>query len=475
VTPRPASVDRYYQDANVQARMREYCGGATPTAVYVATFEEPGAAPRPSWDAGSRRPSAELDSIWNLGCDVSRSLWDTSSLIFFLELDYQNVDRPDEPFTHPAEVFFKLEFAYQAARRLFQAARMKPFALATGRGYHFVGQIPLGHSLVDALAAVVPQAPDWYSGYVDRRPPGVTAKLTVRQARAATGLGCLLEFASHRILRNTAAESIPVVFNGTVVGNGPVGRECVSIDFSHAGDPLDVRHCRIGFSTYQKHRLRPDIFGWQAAAVPPLASIPRGSWGLERFLVRGRSLTSGQAAAREASGCLPDVTAGVAWLLRRYQSSALGRFHRVFYDERRQEGEQAHPDLADAPPCVSAPLANPNDLLLKPEHIQHVVRMLLARGWRASQIAGLVQARYEADHAWGDRWRLHMDPRTRAEFDVRVFAGLTATGADGLVDFNCVSAQEKNVCPRLDCPHDLRVERDRLLAETEPPPLNLTR
>jgi hypothetical protein len=53
--------------------------------------------------------------------------------------------------------------------------------------------------------------------------------------------------------------------------------------------------------------------------------------------------------------------------------------------------------------------------------------------------------------------------RTRAEFDVRVFAGLVATGLDRMVDFNCVSAREKNICPDVGCPHDRRVLRERAL------------
>jgi hypothetical protein len=55
-----------------------------------------------------------------------------------------------------------------------------------------------------------------------------------------------------------------------------------------------------------------------------------------------------------------------------------------------------------------------------------------------------------------------LDPRTRADFDVRVFAGMIATGLDPLVDFNCVSAQEKDICPRDGCEFDLRVDRNGL-------------
>jgi hypothetical protein len=37
-----------------------------------------------------------------------------------------------------------------------------------------------------------------------------------------------------------------------------------------------------------------------------------------------------------------------------------------------------------------------------------------------------------------------------------------------MIDFNCVSAQEKHICPGVGCPHDLRVDRERgLLAKVD--------
>ena len=150
------------------------------------------------------------------------------------------------------------------------------------------------------------------------------------------------------------------------------------------------------------------------------------------------------------------------WLAR-YTASPLAAFHRAYYSALQTAARSvAVLDLEAFPPCVTGALRTPNDLLLKPEHIQHVVRDLTASGWTAAQIARLVRSSYEADHGWRDRWQTRMDAQTRAEFDVRVFAGLVATGADALVDFNCTSAQEKGLCPRTGCQFDLRIDRHRL-------------
>jgi len=460
---------RYYADPHVRARIREYFGvpteGGTASAAYLASLDL--RLPRPiMWQDAHRRPVSDLDVALQCEADVARSLLDRENLVFMFEMDYLNPDRPAEPFTHPAGVLRKLEPAYQASRRVLESFGVWPYTLVTGRGYHFTGRIPLNNPVVDALAEVVPGTPRWVDTLEARHQSGPPCAVSGRVARAWTGLGCLVEHVAHLVLGSGVASPLPLVFNGTVVGTGPVGRECVSLDFSYAGDPLDVRYIRSAFSAYQWHRFRPDIFGERPAVdVSPLAAVPRGHQSLSGLLRSGRSLEAGRRAARHGPATIPDVTVGVEHLLDHYRGSPLAAFHRRFYKERREEGPASVRTPQGLPPCAAAILQRPNDLLLKPEFIQHLVRVLLARGWSAGQVAALVQASYEADHGWGDRWRAGMDSRTRAEFDVRVFGGLVVTGDDQLVDFNCVSAQEKGICPQDVCHFDLRIDRERLMRQ----------
>jgi len=463
----PLTPRAYYADPVVRARMLESCGGSTsspPTAVYVALM---GRGPDGvlTWDHPLRLPAEHLSAGWALGEDVSRSLWDRRNLLFLFELDYLNVDRPAEPFLHPAEVLLRMEPAYRAAATFFRRHGLDLQPIVSGRGYHFVGQVPLDDPLVDRLAANAPDVPDWHATWAARMPRGLDGDLPPRQARAAEGLNLLLEYAAHRVLVQAHRSSpIPVMLNGTIVGQGPRGRECVSIDFSHAGDPLDVRHVRTTFSTYRWHQLRPDLFGPEAASLPALAIVPRTSRSLMPVLEAGHDLATARRLARRRSARLPIVSTGIARLLDAYRGSRLRAFHEAFFAGWREAAQRPAPGPPSGlPPCVSAALDQPNDRLLKPEHLQHLVRALLARGWTAPAIAALVRASYEADHAWGDRWRW-MHPAARAAFDVRVFAGLLETGGDSLTDFNCVSAQEKNLCPLGGCAYDLRQDRDRLAA-----------
>lgn len=469
-TPDADTPVSYYADDHVQARLREYCGGThdrPPTAVHVATLDTDG-QPCPTWERPCRVPGTQFLNLLASGRDLARSLWDTDALLCFIDLDYHNVDLHGEPFAHPAEVFVKLEPTYLALLHVMARFGLHPFVVMTGRGYHFMGRIPLGLATIDALAALVPATPAWHAGVARRQTSAHAPVLTARHARAAVGMGLLEEFLSHLTLRRASRTSLlPVVMNGTTVGHRSaahldVGRECVSIDISHRGDPLDVRYARLAFSTYQWHRVRPDIFG-EAAAVPPFVALPRHQHALQDLLWTRRQLPHARrVAAGGTAASIPDVASGVDRLLKAYRCSRLAAFHREYLALTMQTRVTPPADPADLPPCHRICLEFPNDLLLKPERLQHLTRGLLARNWHPAAIAARVCQAYEDDHGWGDRWT-RLDPRTRAEFDVRVFAGLIHAGVDHLVDFNCVSTQEKDLCPGLGCTHDLRIDQARLL------------
>jgi hypothetical protein len=474
----------YYRHPAVRTRIREYCGatGATGaaaagagafTCAYVAAVE--GGEPSASWESARLYPPSELPRLLDAGADISRSMWDTESLLFHLDLDYLNPDHPAEAFLHPADVFFALEPVYAAAHQVLHTFGIDALEIVTGRGHHFSGRIPWTHPVVHHLAELVPETPAWHGTMAARLPEWMPHRLDESQARAYTGLGMLVEHLAHLILRRAAPLApIPVVFNGTEVGGtGLAGRACVSIDFSYAGDPLDVRHMRVAFGAYQLHRFRPDIFGTPVAHdVPVIAAVPRAHRSLYKLL-KARRPAAAALDAEHQTVAMPDVAQGIASLLVDYLPTRLASFHRDFY-RVKPHPPAAWPDTyhrfdaSTLAPCIAEPLLHPNDLLLQPARLQYLTRGLLAAGWDPRHIASLVYSRYAGDHGWGTRWA-RQDVRTRAEFDVRVFAGLIAAGADQATDFNCVSAQEKHLCPHdPTCHRDLRLERVKLLERVEP-------
>ena len=464
----------YYAHPAVRARIREYCSahtGAAPSCVFLSA-DLPGEPPPTGWSLHPKLPPDALDDLLDRGADVFRSVLDVASLPFYVDVDYLNARLPGHAYARPEEVFAKLEPTYQAIVELLGEYGIETLRLMTGRGYQFTGRVPFNSPVFGRIAALAPETPDWHDACGTRVPPWLRLRITTRYARAYVAMGLLLEYFAHRVIRRAASRSsVPLVLNGTNVGEGEEGREAVSLDLSFAGDPADVRHMRVAFGAYQSHRFRPDIYGPEVAALDPIAAVPRGERTLVEMLEIGRHPIGAAAVAESCKAQIPVAAAGLELLASDYTRSSLAAFHRQFF------ATPPHPpsswpetydrfDLAQVPPCVAVPLATPNDWLLKPEYLQHVTRFLISQGWAPRHVAGLVWSKYAQDCNWGERWR-YLSPRSRAEFDVRVFAGMLITGLDRCVDFNCRSTQEKIICPGTGCPHDLRVARERLLQQVD--------
>jgi hypothetical protein len=464
------SAAEYYRCGAVRDRIREYCGLGNAAASCRFLAVQTGRSVRESsWEETPFRPPGSLDRILSDGSDVSRSLWDEGGFLFFIDVDYQNPDRPAEPFVHPIETFFKLEPAYRAVRDTLHDFGLNPLNLLTGEGYHFTGHVPEAHPISRRLEDLAPAAPPWLASQRARLPAWSTYRMDESTARAYVGYGLVLEHLAHAILRRAAATSeVPVVLHGTVVGAGPNGRECISLDLSHVAYPLDVRHVRAAFSAYQKHIIRPDIYGHPVAGgIPACAMVIRNGTSLLGALEASRDLQKAASLAGQCSAALPDLAEGMTRLLDSYLGSTLRRSHVAFYSTPADPAGAAA-DLRQLrrdglPPCISSCLDQPNDLLLRPEYIQLLTRFLLSRGWAPRRIAGAIQALYEGDHGWGERW-VRMDPEWRADVYVRSFAGAIADGLDQAIDFNCVSTREKGMCTGGMCGHNLADDRAALLA-----------
>jgi len=159
---------------------------------------------------------------------------------------------------------------------------------------------------------------------------------------------------------------------------------------------------------------------------------------------------------------IPDASHAMESFLDEYETSELAVVHQRFY--RQLEAREAFlpAPAPEAPPCVKWLLDHPNDWLLKPVALQHVTRVLTAQRWSAPSIVQLICASYCSDCGWGDTW-VRLDPCYRAIFYTRLFTGMIATGADKLIDLNCVSHREKGYCTNTECYSNLIQYRDALL------------
>jgi len=447
----------YYADLHVRDRMVEFLGGVSlqdATAYSITTYTSS------QEDAPRLRRPHELFDCLDEGCDVERSLWDRQFLIADLDIEYVNFDFPGEPYLDPDRMFSLQAPVVETIKDLLVSKGVRPLHLLSGRGHHFVWKIRRDSACFLKLADLG-RVPETLSRTYAAPQPPTGEVVDPLLGRAFAGLGMVIEYVGQQVLAIAGPRSeIPVQMMAVEVGTGKLGREIVSFDVSEYGDPLTSRHIRIPFSVYLKLQRIKEYVGEEiVAGMPPLFEIPLVEMQeaqAAQFMRRPELVAK---LARHADTRIPDQTNGMERLVADYMQSPLATFHKWFYSQE-PHAPDAWPSTYDRtsldslPGCVQTILQDPNDLLLKPAAVQHLVRVFSALGWHPRHIAGLIWSVFERDHQWGQQW-LQMDPCWRAEFYTRVFAGLIFTSTDSLTDFNCVSHQEKGYCPYPGCPDNL--------------------
>ena len=454
---------RYYRSPVIRERMFEFLGGAglpTATAVYVAgndgfsDFSEP------------VRPEC-LPAYLRAGFEVDRSLWDRDSLIADVDLEYHNFDSPAAAWLDPQRAFQAQQPVLEATWQILGRTGIIPLTLVSGRGFHLLWAIRSGSAVFRRLAALGYVTAGLEARYAQPCEPaglGVEAEM----GRAFAGLGLLMEFVGHRAMITAAPlTTLPVQPAAIEVGPGIHGREIISLDLSEYGDPLHTRQIRIPFSAY----LKPRRFQWSLGeptvrSLLPILEIPLGGMTLPEAIAVARNPDAAIELARRVSTAIPDASGAMENLLDEYQSSALAAFHERFHSELRKRTSAPADDdampIPEEPGCLRWLFEHPNDWLLKPAALQHIVRVLTALDWSPVSICQVIGAAYSREGDWGNVWN-RLDPGARAMFYTRLFTGMIAMGTDTLIDFNCVSHREKGYCMAPECPSNLAEYRDMLL------------
>lgn len=442
----------YYRYPAVRSRIAEYCGGSEP---FPARFSAVGLAGFGGW-RGLRSadtapvpvPVTDLRRLFEDGADVCRSFADRCGTLLQLDVDYVSPQDSLEANRDPAACFESLEPVHREVQDTLARLGVTTLVLMTGRGYHFTARAPLGTPLHDALMRIGRLSPALQARYECEES---RESLAVSMGCAHEGAGRLVEYLAHEVVRALRGRTgVPV----TAADVPPPGRgPFICLDVTAYGDPLFARYARCAFSSHQKA-------AWTGSESDPpfVIALPRGSLPLAELLSIRSHPAAAARLADSVSARIPDVDDAPEWV-RAYEGSALARFHRRFDSAPPSPSCAAETYARVAPTalpkCVRLALASPNPALLVPTALRAVTLVLWSRGWHPRRVADLVRARYEADHGWGDLWQRY-EPAARADFYVRLFAGLVAYGLDEASDFTCASQQWRGGCPGGECGHELK-------------------
>ena len=439
------NIEHYLRQPHIQERMREYLGSdrhdKPPTARRICNCDAPEQMTDPGYS-----PEHLADYVF-ASPDLARSLADRENLLCHLDIEYVDFDDSLHPFFDPHGVFRLQEPVMDAAFDILGRLGIHPLHLISGRGHHLVWQIRKDDKAFSQLTEFSLPGERLDQHY--RNVPSPRVRISTEEGRAFGTLGRVMEYLSHQIdIRSRPHRQLPLKMTDVRVGPGPNGRrEIVSIDLSEYGDPLDARKIRVPCSLYLKPTLK---YHASDQKLKHIVFLPIGDLRLHEAIAVMRDLEAASDHARHTGAAIPKCEKGTQRLIQAYQASDLSMAHRAFYSVDplpvvQWPSTYDRLDPNTLPACTAHLLQYPNDLLLQPTGIRHLLINLLARGWHPRHVSGLLQSKFERDYKWGSAWNNYL-PSARADFYTRLFYGAWATGLDDQVDFNCASAQEAGLC-----------------------------
>jgi len=478
----------FYSNTSVIRRLLEYCG--VPTNV-TKTFNLPqGTWPKDcnaltemakhktceylvGWGEGMKNAgNGEFRSLpnhslgWLLSSeygrtDIFRSIWDKESNLCVIDVEYFSKKYPGETYINPIRVFWELEPTLQCMKSTFFSYGIRPLITATGQGYHIGFRVDkkkegkdnpvykelekIGH-IEDTLLGKYHHPP-----FGSRRSRPVTDE----EGKVYDALGKLVEYVLHKTMKSVYAygNRMPIVVGDAVVGNEKM--EAISVDLSAFANPLYMRDIRMPFSKHHKHKMKK-IFDDSIKNIPTAIAVPRftpcngNELTLDELFKNRRDYRHAANYASAINTEIPECSEGILKLTNEYKKSKLYEFHKDFDSTKEDDPNDWQNrydkfELEKVPPCISHMLANPNPWLLQPTVIQTIVRAMTGKGWwHPKHIAGLFRSKYERDHKWEVNFYKY-DANTWATVWTRIYAGMLIDGTDELVDFNCISHQEKGM------------------------------
>jgi hypothetical protein len=422
---------RYYQQVPIMKRILDH----VENSVYV--LGNP-----PNEPASHFRKYSDIMNAMGEGSDLYRSQLDFSGVNFFMDVEYGNSTFPGEIFHNPIDAFGKIEGLRMAIREFLDRKGIPFLELMTGQGYNYVTKVRRDSASYSALIEVGRKLKvlPWSAAekLLQKEEQHGNVPL-LRDALAFGALGRVAEYMYDEV--KSKYNELPL--EPTDIHEHD---EIAILDMTQYGYMIYNRAQRIAFSLHQKSSKRPDL----GYGGPPISTItPSGLTLEQRIQVRSDERNNYEKAAnlaREARTAIPE--ADISYLLASYLMSQKYEAHKntalSMPEKQLREDEEKHvkslypemktegtfwevPSQPDWKKINSAHISYharniinfPNDLMLIPGNIKHLIDELTEHSIPRQDILSLMAFKYsEAKHGWNADLASN-DPMLRADYWIR--------------------------------------------------------
>ncbi len=422
---------RYYQQTPIMKRILDH----TENSVYVL-----GTKP---YEASTQfRRYADIMNAMGDGSDIYRSLIDFAGVNFFLDLEYGNKIYPGEIFHRQIESFEKMEGLRKSLKDYLDKNEVPYLELMTGQGYNYSSKIKRDSASYKALAEI---------GSKLKVLPWSAAKKLVEKEQKHGNIPLLqdsLVFGALGRITEQIYNEMKKKYKDLPLETSDVyeNNEMAIFDTTQYGYLLYKRSNRIAFSLHQKSIKKPEL----NYNGPPISTITPGGLTIEnRIAIRSDERDNYKKAAELANETKTNIPeTDISALLTNYLLSETYKEHLNMINEMptkkldEQEAllvQKRYPEISPEEMFWEVPkqpdwniinsarissharktIDNPNDLLLKPWDIKHLIHELRSQDVPTQEIISLITFKYsEPQHNWGPDLNKN-NPELRAEYWVR--------------------------------------------------------
>lgn len=342
---------------------------------------------------------------------------------------YHNTD-PGKALRDQKGVFDLMDPSYRMISHELRSYGINHMVVMTGRGYHFVTQIPHTSDVMDALVEIGQHIDPSIISAQSTIPIGTKRDRAVplKAQQAHRGAAYLAHYIVTKTIRNIRQESlIPIQVSD-------MGTEGIAMDLT-PNLIRNVHNCVVGIpgSLYLKPLIKaahsaPENIG----NIPLLTRLPKAK-NFQEILNLDTSMKIRQSLHQSAEyldaidSSIPDGSDGVRKLILDYKRSNIRQLHRILGEVAGDPPEvwdhtyRKYADIAQGDGYLQWAFANANDKMLNPDVLNYVLNTLFDR-WGgqndltiAAHIRTFLLSMYEDPRFnWGPLFSRHYYPEQHA-------------------------------------------------------------